>query len=209
MSKNSNKGRAISLSFLNLERGFLTLEALVTITLLIFLLGTLIMSFRNVSTVQHTLEASQNLQIREYTKIYKQIAPSVAETLKIGESVSFVIDSPNYLPTNRIRYVNLFEDYNITDQEWTREGFTEPLKVYNTLHHMANLLITRTDINKYSCSVEVRYYDYKNIQQFRYDLIPERILHVSGEDKATFVRGRELNYEFSFTGEIKELKVKE
>lgn len=207
--RNSEKGRAISLYFLNSDRGFLTLEALVTMAVLIVVLSTLIMSFGNVTTVQHTLEASQNLQTREYTKIYKQIAPSVAETLKIGESVSFQIDSPNYLPVNKNRYVNLFENYEITDKEWTREGFTEPLKIYNTLHHMATLRITRTDINKYSCDVEVRYYDYKNLQQFNYKLVPERILHVSGEAKATFVRGRELNYQFSFTGEIKPQKVKE
>lgn len=194
------KGRAISL-FSN-EKGFLLLEALAGMFILLLSMGLLAMSFKNVSTVEYTLESSQNLQIKEYVKLYKQVAPSVAQTLPIGGSVQFSIDSPNYLPTNGVKYLNLFQDYTITPEESLREGLTEPLKLYNNLFNTAVISIVRTEINGYSCSVTTRYHNFSTLRQIPTTVDTTRIETPSGTDVAKKTVGREMEYQLSFSGEI-------
>jgi hypothetical protein len=206
--------------FILKERGYLLAEVLLTIGVLIALLGTIIMNYNNTNVVQDILETSQSLQIREYTKLYKKIAPQIAETLPIGGTVRFSIDSPNYLPYKGTKFLNLYEDYSVD-----RTQISEPLRVYNSLHNMTHLEITRSDINTYQCVVNMDYYSYKKLQQFRYETGDAtkhekehktgksacdcEILNVNGDPEVTFVRGTSKNYNFTFSGEIIPQKTKE
>lgn len=184
------------------ERGFLIIESIVTFVSLAFIITVLVMSYSNVSPAKTTFQLSQNLQIREYTKLYSVIAPDIAKTLDIGESVTFVIDSPNYLVNNGNKYLNLFENYKVTSEEKLREGLTSPLEIYNTLHNMSDVIITRSGINTYSCRVKYYYYDYKDIKQFKYDLDTKTVKNINDRSYAVFTRGIEHEYEFSMNGEI-------
>lgn len=184
------------------ERGFLIVEALVTFVMLAIILTMLTISYANTSPVRTILETSQDFQMREYTKLYDIIAPDVAKTLKIGESVVFETDSPNYLTSDGKKFINLFEDYKVTPTDRVRENLTETLVIYNVLHNMSNITVTRSGINTYACKIKFTYYDYKDFKQFRYPLNVNDIENVNGKDYALFARGIPYTYEFSTNGEI-------
>lgn len=191
------------------ERGYLIVEVLMSLTIFSSILLILLMSYGNTSPSRTILQLSQDFQLREYTKLYRVIAPSVAETLSVGETVIFEVNSPNYLSANGKKYINLFENYQITQEEKQREGLTNPLVIYNTLHNMTNFTVTRSGINTYAGNVKFTYYYYKEIQQFQYALDLNNITMVQKKDFALFSRGIPKEYQFSMTGEIVKQPIKQ
>ena len=190
------------------ERGSLLIEVLVIMGLLSYMFTLLVSSYGSTTPIRETLELSQDFQIREYTKLYNMIAPQVAQTLNIGDSVVFQIDSPNFLTYDGTKYINLFEDYTITDDEWTREGFVEPLVIYNTLKNKVDFTVTRSGINTYAGLIKFYYQDYKDLRQFKYELNTSRITVPQDLDFAVSSRGIQMEYEVTISGEIVTQKLK-
>lgn len=184
------------------ERGISLLALLVAFVFIGIIASSIVSKYNNMTIINDRLTVTQNNQMRSNLVTYSTIAREIAKTLDIDQTVTVSVDSPNYFSADGKKYINLFNDFKVDASDLAIEPISHPLYLTNNLKSQANLVISRTDLNLYTCVVEITYYDYSTFSVKQIPINDALVKTLTGDEYINHAVGNQHLYTYTIKDSI-------